>query len=143
MIRAELGVESVAAAIEAKAVQMANAKEVTEAGEHGGAREGAGRPAQRMADDDNLPPPPDPPPQPKNQVANGHLNKLGSNSAKRIVRRLKCDAANASAPNHAQAKDALAKLQSGTITSAAPPVSRAASSKSPRPSKRSSASCRG
>jgi hypothetical protein len=46
------------------------------------------------------------------------VTPIGSNQVSYLVRRLKRDAANPAAPNHAQAKDALAKLQAGTIVSA-------------------------
>jgi hypothetical protein len=53
MLRVELGVESVEAARKAKtAQQLANDDGTPEAGEHGGAREGAGRKtAQEMEAD--------------------------------------------------------------------------------------------
>jgi hypothetical protein len=58
------------------------------------------------------------PAQPANNQGSNTTLITQSRGAEYIVRRLKRDAANPAALNHAQAKDALAKLQAGTIVSA-------------------------
>jgi hypothetical protein len=112
MLRAELGVESVAAAIEAKAVQMANAEDVTAATTRAETMATLAESKPRteegtFAKADK----------PSGDVITTRRTGRGT-SSEYLVRRLKRDAANPSATNHDRAKDALVKLQSGTITSA-------------------------
>jgi hypothetical protein len=127
MLRAELGVESVAAAIEAKAVQMANNAEIPpllggddlkEARAEAGHLGGRPKMAQLMAVDQDVTPMVGPRVNLHDDIIKVTPRQRQGTSSEYLVRRLKCDAADESAPNHAQAKDALAKLQSGTITSA-------------------------
>ena len=113
MLRVELGVESVEAArIIKTAQQMANDEGTPEATTRAQTMATVAESKMRteegtFAKDDK----------PSGDNVTTRLPPRG-NHAEYIVRRLKRDAANPAAPNHAQAKDALVKLQAGTIISA-------------------------
>lgn len=120
MLAAELGVESLEAARRAKtAQQMANDEtlppllggdDLKDARAEGGQLGGRPKAAESVADDGIVSPV-----HPTNNLDYDviKVKPRQGNQASYLVRRLKRDAANESAPNHARARDALSRLQSG------------------------------